>query len=159
MIKNINLGDKKDSIEKLQAFKNEKMNPRFIRIINSRIKDLNKVIGRSVFRKDAVYINSLTLYEIMQPMGGKGKHNYHGLTPVEVYNALSRLKYSKNISISYLDRYVVITDVCVKDNVNLVIIITPQSNIPDENLENIVTIITIYPSDRENRQKRKVQKK
>ena len=150
MVKAINLGNKNESIETLNIFKTKKGNPRYIRIINSNIKELNKVIGRKVFKKDALYINSLSLWEIMQPTGEEGKHHYHGLTPEDVYNALSRLQYSKEVYTSYQDRYVVITDVVVIEEVRLVVIVTPNEFLLKENIDNVVVIITIYPSDRKN---------
>ena len=148
MIKTINLGNKKESIEALSTFKEKKGISRYIRIINSNIKDLNKVIGRNVFKKDALYINSLSLWEIMQPLGAKGKHHYHGLTPEQVYDALSRLQYSKEVYTSYEDRYIVITDVFVTEEVRLVVIVTPNETLIKENIDNVIVIISIYPSDR-----------
>ena len=148
MIKTINLGEANESIESLRILKEKKQNSRYIRIINSNIKELNKVIGRKVFKKDALYIHTLTLWEIMQPVGRQGKHHYHGLTPEDVYNALSRLQYSKEVHPSYEDRFIVITDIVVKDDVRLVVIVTPNETLVKEGIDNVVVIITIYPSNR-----------
>ena len=149
MIKAINLGNKNESITALNSLKTKKGGSRYIRIINSNIKELNKVIGRKVFKKDALYINSLSLWEIMQPAGGRGTHNYHGLTPEQVYDALSRLQYAKDVFTSYRDRYIVITDVVFIGDVYLIVIVTPESDVPSQKLKNIITIITIYPSDKD----------
>ena len=150
MIKAINLGNKNESITALNSLKTKKGGSRYIRIINSNIKELNKVIGRKVFKKDALYINSLSLWEIMQPVGGKGSHHYHGLTPEQVYGALSRLKYSKEIYTSYEDRYIVITDVAITNEVKLIVIVTPNAVLYKERKDNVAVIITIYPSDSKN---------
>ena len=144
----LNIGDKESCLKMLIQFKENKYVPFYVRITNSNIRELNNVIGRNVFKKDALYINSLSLWEIMHQVGGKGKHNYHGLTPEDVYNALSRLQYSKEVYASYLDRYIIITDVNIKDDVYIVVIVTPKSDVPSENLENIISIVTIYPSNR-----------
>ena len=148
--KYINLGNRVEALEFLEDFKNKKYVPFYVRITNSNIKELNKVIGRNVFKKDALYINSLSLWEIMQPVGGRGKHHYHGLTPEDVYNALSRLQYSKEVYTSCEDRYVVITDVVITRDVKLVVILTPNALLYKERIDNVVVIITIYPSDRKN---------
>ena len=145
----INLANKESSIRQLTLFKKKKYESFFIELDNTHIKELNKIIGRNVFRKDAVYINSLTLWEIMQPVGEQGIHHYHGLTPEEVYNALSRIQYSKNVISSYDDRYIVITDVVVNSYLKLIVIISSETDVVPENLKSIITIITIYPSDKE----------
>ena len=146
----LNIGDKESCLQTLIQFKENKYVPFYVRITNSNIRELNNVIGRKVFKKDALYINSLSLWEIMQPIGEKGKHHHHGLAPEEVYNALSRIQYSKEVYTSYEDRYIVITDVVVTDEVRLVVIVTPNETLVKENIDNVVVIITIYPSDRKN---------
>ena len=85
----------------------------------------------------------------MQPTGRKGTHNYHGLMPEDVYNALSRIKYSKNVYSSFDDRYVVITDVFVTEEVRLIVIVSSDTTVAAQELNNVVSIITIYPSDKE----------
>ena len=146
----INIGNEKTALELLTQFKEKEYVPFYVKITNTRIKDLNKVIGRVVFKKDALYINSQTLYEIMQDDGEAGTHHHHGLAPEQVYNALSRLKYSKDVIASYDNRYVVITDVVVSDEVKIVIIVAPNEVLIKEGVDNVVVIITIYPSDRKN---------
>ena len=151
----INIGDKESCLQTLTQFKENKYVPFHVRITNSNIKELNKVIGRNVFKKDALYINSLSLWEIMQPIGGKGVHHYHGLTPEDVYNALSRLQYSKEIYTSCEDRYIVITDVAITKDVKLVVILASNALLYKERIDKVVVIITIYPSDRKNLVKNK----
>ena len=51
MIKAINLGDKNESIKALKYLKERKGVSRYIRIINSNIKELNKIIGKKLLRK------------------------------------------------------------------------------------------------------------
>ena len=145
----INLAERDSAINQLTIFRDKEYVPFYVRISNSHIKSLNKVIGRVIFKKDAVYINSQTLHEIMQPVGGKGKHNYHGLTHENVYNALIRMRYSQNIITTFDDRYVVITDVVVVDDVKLLIIVSSDTTIVSESLDSVITIITIYPSDKD----------
>ena len=145
----LNIGDKESCLQTLIQFKENKYVPFYVRINNSHIKLLNNIIGRTVFKKDAVYISSLTLWEIMQPRGRKGTHNYHGLMPEDVYNALSRIKYSKNVYSSFDDRYVVITDVFVTEEVRLIVIVSSDTTVAAQELNNVVSIITIYPSDKE----------
>lgn len=148
MIKSINLAEREESIKAINIIKDEKRNPRFIRVLNTHIKELNRVIGRNVFKKDAVYINSETLWEIMQPVGGEGIHHHHGLTPEDVYNSLSRLRYSKQVMPSYDNRVVAVTDVIVNDYLRLFVVISPKTSVVTENLLSIVSVVTIFPSDK-----------
>ena len=143
--KYINLGNKAEALEFLEDFKNKKYVPFYVRITNSNILVLNTIIGNKVFKKDEVYVRSSTLHDIMQQPGGKGEHNYHGLTPNDVYNALSRIHLSKNVEPTEDNKYIVITDVKVSDEVSLIVIIKAKGYIFKLDRKKVVIIITIYP--------------
>ena len=145
MLNFINLGKEKSAIKNIEQIKNNKKRFQDIRIINSHITRLNKVIGKKVFKKDALYISAETLWEIMQPLGGKGKHNYHNLSPVDIYNALRTLKDSKDISVSYDNRYVIVTLAMVFKGVNIAVIVTTNGFLKGDILNKVTRIITIYP--------------
>ena len=151
----INIGDKESSLELLKIFKENKYVPFYVRVTNSNIMELNNILGRKVFKKDAVYISSQTLYEIMQDDQRQGSHHHHGLTPEQVYNALSRLQYSKEVVVTFDDRYVVITDVFVTDEVKLIVIVSSDTTVVVQDLKNIISIITIYPSDKDKSKNKK----
>ena len=146
MFKNINIGNEKATIRVLTIMQSNKKPENYdIRIHNSHIMKLNEVIGKKVFKKDALYIGSETLWEIMQDVGGRGKHHYHGLTPQDVYNALNSLKESNEISLSYDGRYLIVTVATIHDGANLAIIVAPNSSLIKNYNANIIKIITIYP--------------
>ena len=145
MLNFINLGKEKSAIKNIEQIKNNKKRFQVIRIINSHITRLNKVIGKKVFKKDALYISAETLWEIMQPLGGKGKHNYHNLSPVDIYNALRTLKDSKDISISYDNRYVIVTLATIFDEANIVVVVSPNDFLNAHPNVEITKVITIYP--------------
>ena len=144
----LNLANKDTCIALLEEIRDNDYVPFYLRITNSHIKDLNAVIGRNVFRKDAVYVNSQSLWEIMQPVGGEGGHHYHGLTPEQVYNALSRMRYSKEIRLSHDGRYIVTTDISHSTNVFLVVILDPDGYLKTEMIEKIIVVVSIYPKDK-----------
>lgn len=145
MLNFINLGKEKSAIKNIEQIKNNKKRFQNIRIINSHITRLNKVIGKKVFKKDALYISAETLWEIMQPLGGKGKHNYHNLSPVDIYNALRTLKDSKDISISYDNRYVIVTLATIFDEANIVVVVSPNDFLNGYPNVEVTKVITIYP--------------
>ena len=145
MIKYLNLGNEKLTINSLETLKTNKTIQHDIRITNSHITNLNSVLNKKVFKKDALYIDSETLWEIMQPIGNKGKHNFHNLAPINIYDALVTMKLSKEIEVSYDNRYLIVALATVFDDVNLVVIVTPIGNLRDNSKAIVNRIITIYP--------------
>ena len=81
----------------------------------------------------------------MQPIGGKGKYNYHGLTPDKVYDAIATLRFSTDVTLSYDDRYLIVTLATVFDDINIAIVITPKGTKKNNPKNYINKIITIYP--------------
>ena len=148
MIKYLNLGNEKLVIDSLTNLKENKINSHDIRITNSHITDLNTILGKKIFKKDALYIDSETLWEIMQPIGNKGKHNFHGLTPKNVFDALVTMKCSKEIYVSYDNRYLIVTLATVFDDINLVVIVTPNGSLKNNSKTVVNRIITIYPKNK-----------
>ena len=145
MLRNINLGDEQGTIDLLVKLRERKQEVSDVRIHNSHITELNKIIGRKVFKKESLYIGSETLWELMQPTGGKGRHNYHGLSPKNIYDALHSLRKSKKIEISYDDRYLIVTIATIFEDVNIAVLVTTKGS-TKENFKNKVNrIITIYP--------------
>ena len=144
----LNLANKDVCIALLKEIRDNDYVPFYLRITNSHIKDLNQIIGRNVFRKDAVYINSQSLWETMQPIGGEGGHHYHGLTPKQIYNALSHIRYSKNVIVSYDQKYVIITDIDVSDKASLVVVVKPDGYLVKEDQRDVVIVISVYPKDK-----------
>ena len=142
MIKTINLGNKKESLKALSFIQTKLLIGHDIRINNSHITELNKVIGEQVFRKDAVYISYQTLWEVMQPIGKKNKHHFHGLTPLNVFEALGTMHCSEDVTLSYDNRYVVVTLATVLEDVFLAVVITAGGA---KDNKNVTRIITIYP--------------
>lgn len=146
MIKFINLANKKSTIEVLEEYKNSNGNFDVdIKILNSHIRDLNAILNKNVFKKNTLFIHSQTLWEIMQPVGGKGQHNYHGLSPNNVYDALTTIRFSNDVTLSYGDRYLIITLATVFDDINIAIVITPKGTQRVNPKKSINKVITIYP--------------
>ena len=148
MIKNINLGNKKSAIESLTQLKENKYENLEIRLFNTHITDLNKVLEKKVFKNDVVYANAIMFWEIMQPLGGKGKHHYHSLSPENVYMALSTMRYSKNVKLSYDNRYVIVTLATIVNGVGIAAIVTPNGHAKRFANRDVVKIITIYPCEK-----------
>ena len=145
MIKIINIGEKELAIRAITEIKENDYVPFDVEIRNSHITELNKILGKKVFKNNSLHIGSQTLFEIMRPNGGKGKHHHHGLTPDAIFNALSTLRLSKEVSLSYDNRYLIVTLATILENVNIAIIITPKGNLKDNQKRYVNRIITMYP--------------
>ena len=88
------------------------------------------------------------LLEIMQPLGEKGSHHYHNLTPEIVYEALSTMRYSESVTLSYDNRYVIITLATIADGINIATIVSPSGKTKELGDRNVIRIITMYPHDK-----------
>ena len=141
----INIANKKSTIKALTRLKTHDYIPFDIKIINSHITEINILAKKVLFRKDTLFINSFTVWEIMQDVGRKGKHNYHGLTEEDIYLALSSLRNPACVFVGKEKRYAVITVSLSHYNLPLMIII--ETNDKAKNNNNGNRVITIYPKD------------
>ena len=57
----LNVGNYVNAINLLNRIKDNNYVPFDIRITNTHIVNLNKLIGKTIFRKDSLYVNSKTL--------------------------------------------------------------------------------------------------
>ena len=87
----------------------------------------------------------------MQPMGKSGSHNYHQLTPDDIYNALKSIKNPEYVIKAKLDRYAIIPVYVSSFNLPLMVVIEKGAELINKKNANINKIVTIYPkSDIEN---------
>lgn len=147
MRKIINIGNKKNALNTLLYYRTNEYVPFDVKIINTHIKELNDLIGLNIFSKDSLFINSKTLWEIMQPVGGKGNHNYHGLTEVDVYLALESIQNPYAVITSINDRYSIISVEVSHFNKQLVVIIEKNASLILNTKANVNKVVTIYPKD------------
>ena len=145
MLRILNIGDSTSSLETLEKIKNNDYSPFEVRIQNSHIVELNKEIGMKVFKNNMLFINSKTLWEIMHPIGGKGKHHYHGLTPNNILEALKTMRHSKDVNLSYDGRYIIISLAKDVNEKYLAIIVDPNGTTKDSRNKRVARIVTIYP--------------
>ena len=145
MIRKINLGNKKEAIKAFKAFKANDYVPFDIELVNSHLKNINDNLEVNFFRKSSLFITSKTLWECMQPLGAKGKHNFHGLSPEEIYDSLHDLQNTKCIASVYESRFVVVTSVIASCGDPIIAIVEIGSPLTLNRNANINKVVTLYP--------------
>ena len=143
----INLGERESSIVTLEQLGHNEYVPFDVQITNSHIMDLNNLIGRKVFRNNLLYINSETLHDIMKNEEGKGQHNYHGLSPEDVYMALSSIKDPQYVFVAKYNRYAIISVELSHLKLPLMLVIEAKAKLIKHLYAEINKIVTIYPKD------------
>ena len=141
----INLAEKESTIEVLQKLMEKEYVPFDIEITNSHIKDINNITGYKLFTKKSLYVSSSTLYELMQPLGGKGQHNYHALTPEDVFMALDSIKDPMYVIFVKDKRYAMISVKLSHFHIPLMLIVETEASLITNNNANINKVVTIYP--------------
>ena len=141
----INLAEKESAIAQLELFRDNDYASFDVQIDNSHIKELNELIGKKLFSKTSLYVNSTTLYELMKPIGGKGQHNYHELTPEDIYMSLLSIKNPKCVFIDKRERYAIISIELSHFNCPMMLIIEKDASLKLNSKAKINKVVTIYP--------------
>ncbi len=144
MNKIINIKNKKAIVE-IQKFKDKKYSLIDIKFENVHLKDINKYVLFDLFDKNDLYINSTTLWELMQPIGKSGSHNYHNLTPEDIYNALNSIIEPYCVFKVKNDRYAVIPVYVSSFDEPILIVIEKGAELINKQNANINKIVTMYP--------------
>ena len=145
MEEKINIANKETTIEYLERIRTHDYVPFDIQITNCHIKDINELVGRNIFTKSSLYVSSKTLHDIMQPIGGSDNHNYHGLTPEDVYMTLESIKDPKSVFIVRYGRYAIVSVELSHLDLPLMMIVETHAGLQLNSEANINKIVTIYP--------------
>ena len=143
----INVGNKPEAIRRLNHHAERDRGDFDVRFRNVHICLLNETVGRTIFRKNDLYVDASTLYELMLPVGGQGSHHYHGLRPSEIVESLNRLDRPDLICKSYLDRLVLGVHIKKPSERLLAMVIDPSASKKYDVLDKINKLITIVPKD------------
>ncbi len=144
MNKTINIQSKKAK-SVLKQFKNKRYSSIDIQFENVHLKQLNKLLSSEVFFKNDLFVNSTTLFELMQPVGQSGNHNYHGLLPEDILECLKNLIEPEYIIESKNNRFIIVPMFCSSYNLPLMVIIEIGAGLSNNKNANINKLVTIYP--------------
>lgn len=158
MIRKINLGNKKEAIKAFKTFKTNNYVPFDIELVNSHLKNINNSLNANVFKKSSLFVTSKTLWECSQPLGAKGKHNFHGLSPEEIYNSLHDLQNTRCIAIVNESRFVVVTSIIANCGDPIIAVVEVGSSLALNRNANINKLVTLYPKKKLNNYLNKIPK-
>lgn len=144
MNKIINIKNKK-AIDEIKVFKDKVFVPVDVRFENVHIKRLNEIIKFELFSKNDLYINSKSLWELMQPVGDAGSHNYHGLTAEDIYYALNSLLDPLAVFQVKNERFAIVPVFISSFNEPLMVVIEKDAELMNRQNAKINKIVTIYP--------------
>ncbi len=141
----INVKNIEEAVKSLNHYAKKDRGHFDVRFRNVHLCLLNETIGRTIFRKNDLYVDASTLYELMQPIGRHRSHNSHGLDPLQIINCLNDLNKTVSIIRSHLDRLCVFTSYLEDKNSSMILVIDRCSNLPNNLTALVNKLITIYP--------------
>lgn len=142
----INVGNKKQTYEDLARFKNKHYESIEIEFTNIHLLEVNKSINSKLFTKNALYVHSSILWDIMQPIGSTFKHHSHGLDPKLIIDTLSLLSKTFFVYESYSNRYTFLVD-STSEYESIAIVIELNAGLKNDRNANINKLVTIFPKD------------
>ena len=144
--KTINIGDRLSAIDFLSNLESNKSQSEY-KITNLGLTRLNKVCKGKPFHQEAAYIDYSTLKDAMTEVGGRGHHNYHGLTPSEIVDALRSIKDVGKVYESKNDpeRCVIVSSIIAECGCPIIVIIALNNTLYGEKNLKINKIASLYP--------------
>ncbi len=143
MIIDVNTKSKKAKDE-LTKFK-EKEYECDVRFKNIHMKRVNALIKSDLFAKNDLFVTGKTLYDLMQPQGEQDSHNYHGLTPLDILDALNNIISPYCIFKTKYGRISIILSCLSHFGEPLMMIIEIGAGTIEDQDANINKIVTMYP--------------
>ena len=145
MRRTINVKDTKNAVKDMVEYAERDRGHFDVKLTNVHLCALNELARRTIFRKNDLYVDASTLYELMQPIGRHRSHNSHGLDPLQIINCLNDLNKTVSIIRSHLDRLCVFTSYLEDKNSSMILVIDRCSNLPNNLTALVNKLITIYP--------------
>ena len=116
-----------------------------VKLDNVHLRQLNALTEKNVFSKNDLYVNTLTLWDLMQTGPGFDSHNYHGLTPEEIVDTLANITQPYCVIKTEYSRYEILATTVSHFGEPLLVIVEVGSGLGTNPKANINKLITIYP--------------
>ena len=142
----INIGNRTKAIDFLNNLEENKSQFEY-KITNSGLTGLNKYCKGNPFHQEVAYVDYSTLRDAMAEVGGKGRHNYHGLTSTEVIDALRSVKDVKKVYESKKDpeSCIIVSSIIAECGYPIIVIIALNNPLHSERDLRINKIASLYP--------------
>ena len=147
MNKTINIQNKKEAVRSIMVFKIKNFALIDLKIENVHLKRANSLVGANIFTKNDLFVNSLTLKDIMNQEIGEGSHHFHGLSPEEIVDTLANITDPYCIIKTTFSRYAIMSTTISHYGEPLMVIIEVGAGLGSNPSANINKLITIYPKD------------
>ena len=145
MNKQINIKNRREAIRVLRTYKEKKYSHQTIKICNVNLKVINSFLDYKIFSKNDLYVDSETLFELMQPSGSKGIHNYHHLLPEVILDTLNVIVRPYCVFYENNNKYAIITTKIVDEKDPIMVIVAVESR-TNENMDaNVNKLVTMFP--------------
>lgn len=149
-MKIINIKNRKETIRELEKMKYKIYLYNEIQIQNLHLKKLNNLAKANLFSKNSLFVAPSTLWAAMQKSGSNNSHNFHNMTPEDVYDAISSITNPKAIYVSLRisNRFIIVTTTLFKKKTNIIIVIEKDASASWNRKAFINKLVTIYPKDK-----------
>ena len=145
MKRTINIANREKAIENLKDYKEKKYVLTDVKFLNVHLREINKLLEFDIFVKNDLFINTISLWELMQPLGDKGGHNYHDLSPENIVDALSSITEPYCILKTEISQYAILSTTISHFGEPLMVIIEVGAGL-DKNINaNINKLVTMFP--------------
>ena len=147
MIKNINVKSK-NALEELTQFKEKKYVMCDVRLENVDLRNVNPLIGTNLFAKNDLFINSDSLWSLMNEDEDKSDnetHTHHPLTPTDILDALNNMQNPYCVFKTKFDRISIIVSCLSHYREPLMAIIEIGADLINKKNANINKLVTMYP--------------
>ncbi len=144
----INIKYRKNAVNNLLKYKYKKYQSYDIKLKNVNLMGINLLIRLPMFRKNYLFVDSDTLFDLMQDKGGKGKHNYHGLTPEIILDVLSDVEHPICIYEEDYKKYAIISSTKVESGEPLMLIIQIDAPLYNNPKAEEYKFVTMFPKSK-----------
>ena len=134
-----------DALDIITKFKDKEYVMCDIRFENVHMKRVNALIKYELFSKNDLFANSTTLWELMQPQGEQESHNYHGLTPLDILDALNNIISPYCIFKTKQNRISIILSCLSHFGEPLMAVVEIGASLIEDEKANINKLVTMYP--------------
>ena len=158
MIKNINIKSE-DALQELTQFKDKQYVNYDIRLRNVCLIKINELLRSNLFYKNDLFVNSDTLWSLMQEGGEDERHHHHGLTPNDILEALNNIQDPYCIFKTKHDRISIILLCLSHYGEPLMMIIEIGSGLINDTDANVNKLVTMHPKSDVERKVEEIDKK